>query len=437
MECVSVHQLAFSSPLPGVQPYLFSVPPRYAKFKDLWHRLAVPKTFSTDQLLDLLQQIHTAASPIDERTMLLVVAVVEHLAEPGTLSDQHKEKLLVPTIQNTLAHPQKCIYPSSYLCHVLSLLPSLLSSSLVSNSVSMTLRSCNLENGLPVYLKQSGFSELHQKVSVQAAIRFGVKSRGAAALDCRKGGNNIRSFGQHSGLINNINKITRDYPESSVLGELIQNADDAGATEIHFIYDQRQHPTAKLFGNTMKDLQGESLLVYNNKPFASSDFDAISQIAAASKANDTKKTGRFGVGFVASYHLTDTPSFITGDQFCIFDPLRQFVPDATEDEPGARCSLDPIFVSDFADQFSPFEVLGCKPGQPFGGTLFRFPLRKKQSKLKASPNIDMSKLLLDLYNGTYLLFLKNITKITVSQYRGLECCIPSLIFVCFFCFFFD
>jgi hypothetical protein len=111
MEYVSARQLAFQSPFPGVQPYLFAVPKQYTKHKDLWHKLGVPATFSTDQLLDLIQSIKAESLTVDDHTMPLVLAVLEHLAEQKNLSDVQKEKLLVPTIQNTLVHPQKCMYP--------------------------------------------------------------------------------------------------------------------------------------------------------------------------------------------------------------------------------------------------------------------------------------------------------------------------------------
>lgn len=228
----------------------------------------------------------------------------------------------------------------------------------------------------------------------------------------------MRSFGQHAGLINAINKITRDYPETSVLGELIQNADDAGATEIHFVYDQQQYPTGRLLGASMGELQGESLLVFNNQPFSQADLINISEIAAASKASDAKKIGRFGVGFVSTYHLTDTPSFVTGNKFCMFDPLRKYVPTATAEEPGVLCDLDPEWVSDFSDQFAPFAVFGCKPGEPFNGTIFRFPLRKGPSELKSSGKVDIVKLLQGLNQSNLLLFLKNIKRITVSNYKS-------------------
>jgi sacsin len=74
----------------------------------------------------------------------------------------------------------------------------------------------------------------------------------------------------------------------------------------------------------------------------SSYFDSKLQ-SFGSKLYDRTKTGQFGVGFNAVYHLTDVPSFITrgpdissGGTFCVFDPHCWHVPIATTDSPGTK-----------------------------------------------------------------------------------------------------
>jgi len=45
------------------------------------------------------------------------------------------------------------------------------------------------------------------------------------------------------------------YPSTDdIVKEMMQNADDAGATRIHFICDARRHPTEMIFGDTWKHL---------------------------------------------------------------------------------------------------------------------------------------------------------------------------------------
>jgi sacsin len=61
----------------------------------------------------------------------------------------------------------------------------------------------------------------------------------------------------------------QDYPEGpGVLLELVQNADDAGATKAAFLLDMRQHGTASLLGPGMAAWQGPALLAYNNAIFS-------------------------------------------------------------------------------------------------------------------------------------------------------------------------
>jgi sacsin len=52
--------------------------------------------------------------------------------------------------------------------------------------------------------------------------------------------------------------------DHSVLNELLQNADDAGATEIHFVLDSRDHGTNRIFNQKWTQLQGPGLCVFND-----------------------------------------------------------------------------------------------------------------------------------------------------------------------------
>ena len=131
-------------------------------------------------------------------------------------------------------------------------------------------------------------------------------------------------FGQREKLTNRLKRILTGYPcEKEILKELLQNADDAQATEICFIKDPRHHPNEKVFEDSWKPLQGPALCVYNNKPFTNADIEGIRNLGEGSKGEDPNKTGQYGVGFNAVYHLTDVPSFMTkgediGDVFvCI------------------------------------------------------------------------------------------------------------------------
>ena len=67
----------------------------------------------------------------------------------------------------------------------------------------------------------------------------------------------------------------------------------------------------------MKGFQGPALLQYDNAVFEKQDFLSIQKIGDGRKQTDPTRTGKFGLGFNSVYHLTDIPSFISG-QYAVF-----------------------------------------------------------------------------------------------------------------------
>lgn len=92
-------------------------------------------------------------------------------------------------------------------------------------------------------------------------------------------------FGQKIDLTVRIREILRNYPEgTSILKELVQNADDAGAREVRLCLDLRHHGTSNLPSPALAQFQGPALLVYNNGVFTDTDFRCASFLAGASLA---------------------------------------------------------------------------------------------------------------------------------------------------------
>lgn len=107
-------------------------------------------------------------------------------------------------------------------------------------------------------------------------------------------------FGQKSDLCVRIREICRNYPEgTSIIKELVQNADDAGARDFKLCLDLRQHGTASVVGPGMAQYQGPAILAYNSAQFQEADFASIQRIGDSLKKATSKgsKTGRFGIGF--------------------------------------------------------------------------------------------------------------------------------------------
>lgn len=83
--------------------------------------------------------------------------------------------------------------------------------------------------------------------------------------------------------------------EITIVRELVQNADDAPGA----VGNERWIEF---------DLKPDALIVRNNSVFSEQDFDNIADIAHQGKRLARRRTiGRFGIGFVSVYQLTDTP----------------------------------------------------------------------------------------------------------------------------------
>lgn len=88
-----------------------------------------------------------------------------------------------------------------------------------------------------------------------------------------------------------IRDLLRGYGSSrSILKELIQNAEDAGASRLDFTY----LPPDKVATHSL--MRGPSLLVVNNGAFTTEHRSAIRQINLGTKGTDDRAIGRFGKG---------------------------------------------------------------------------------------------------------------------------------------------
>ncbi|CAC5378607.1 unnamed protein product [Mytilus coruscus] len=239
-------------------------------------------------------------------------------------------------------------------------------------------------------------------------------------------------FGQQEKLVTRLKGILDNFPKHhSVLKEILQNADDAGASEVHFLYDTRHHQTRYTFNDKWKPLQGPSLCVFNNACFTANDVEGIKNLGIGSKTEVATKTGQFGIGFNAVYHITDVPTFMSagdhaalGGMYCVLDPHCRYAPLAKFDAPGMLMELQKL-KEGYSDVFDAFLTTGELKREH--GTWFRFPLRNAEmaskSDIRKTPftSDDMEQLLEEMSCDMEesLLFLLNVKRITLSRVNQL------------------
>lgn len=378
-------------------PHLYELPRDFAlRFQILMEILGVRQAFEAKDFVVALNKIKCefGDTALDEKTVQAAVLLISQLG--GSLIRSHeddnnvqqREKIYLPDTQGVMRL-------AGDLCH----------------------KDCYwLPDEFDVYY-------VHEMIPPKTSITLGVKTRREEALQRFAVG---ISFGQNEKLTTRLHGLLSAYPcQKEILKELLQNADDAEATEICFIKDPRQHSDDRVFEESWKPLQGPALCVYNNKPFSKADIEGIQNLGEGSKGDDPNKTGQYGVGFNAVYHLTDVPSFTSsgeeiGDVLCVFDPLCQYVPGATPQAPGRMFTETLKLRHMFPDVFK------CYIEEHFpiqNSTMFRFPLRTPEmansSEISNSAvslqvlEMMMEELKDELFEA--LLFVNNVRKITLCD----------------------
>ncbi|KAF9140341.1 hypothetical protein BG015_001698, partial [Linnemannia schmuckeri] len=167
---------------------------------------------------------------------------------------------------------------------------------------------------------------------------------------------------------------------------------------------------------------GPALLAGNDTEFSEEDFDSLKNLASSGKRTDESKIGQMGIGFNSIYHLTDCPSFITGDQFMVIDPhLNMF-----ENHAGAAHAVRGHLqeLGRIPAQLKTFSVLkDIKCLERYQGTIFRFPLRTEEqaSGSEISDNAYTPAKVLEILEKLKeealraLLFLKHVEEIIIYE----------------------
>ena len=379
-------------------PYLRKLPDGLAKrFYSLMKTVGVKEAFASKHFISSLEKIRIkfGDTQLDKEDLQIAVNIANQLSECFRDSGDKvsrvqdgREVIFLPDCQGRMR-------PVSELC----------------------MKDCYwLPDKADVYYA-------NRMIPYPACITLGVKTRREEALQRFAVG---IPFGQSEKLTNRLQRLLSSYScEKDILKELLQNADDAEATEICFIKDPRQHPDERVFEDSWKPLQGPALCVYNNKPFTEADIEGIQKLGEGSKREDPNKTGQYGVGFNAVYHLTDVPSFASsgqeiGDVLCVFDPHCKYVSGANPQEPGRMFRETTKLREMFPDVYS------CYIEEHFplrNSTMFRFPLRTEEmandSEISKTPVTleEMEGMMEALKEELFevLLFVNSVMKITLCD----------------------
>jgi hypothetical protein len=173
---------------------------------------------------------------------------------------------------------------------------------------------------------------------------------------------NIARYGWDRAVLDLLGQL---YSERThFIFELIQNAEDAGATALAF----------ELFSDRLE-------LRHDGRPFTEADVRGVCGVGQSGKSADLTKIGQFGIGFKSVYAYTRTPHIYSGgEHFRIENYVRPY-------------ATDPL-------------------PRPAAGTVFVFPF--DHDDVPAAVAVREISAALAAIEPGILLFLASITRLTVG-----------------------
>jgi hypothetical protein len=135
---------------------------------------------------------------------------------------------------------------------------------------------------------------------------------------------NIARYGWDTAVLDLLGQL---YSERThFIFELIQNAEDAGATELAF----------ELFEDRLE-------LRHDGRPFTEADVRGVCGVGQSGKTADLTAIGKFGIGFKSVYAYTRTPRIHSGgEHFRIENFVRPYATDPVAQRPGETLFVFPF-----------------------------------------------------------------------------------------------
>ena len=124
---------------------------------------------------------------------------------------------------------------------------------------------------------------------------------------------NVARYGWDTAVLDLLGQL---YSERThFIFELIQNAEDAGATDLAF----------ELFADRLE-------VRHDGRPFTEADVRGVCGVGASDKSGDLTKIGQFGIGFKSVYAYTRSPRiYSAGEHFRIDRYVRPYAVDPLDD----------------------------------------------------------------------------------------------------------
>ena len=377
-------------------PYLAVVPQTTVTlYQPLLRTLGVKECFTLTDYVWILHEMQTQTEgrKLNAGELNLVIYVINQCVDSECRESQ---AVTVPLENLPVPNAADRLCPASSLCY----------------------------NNCPWLITPEDINCCNQNITYPATESIGIKT---IRQDIMKRHKLALPFGQKERLVKRIKRIIENYPfTEDILKEMLQNADDAGATTVHFIRDTRSLKTVKVFDETWKAVQGPALCIYNNRSFTKEDLQGIQLLGEGSKSDDPVKTGQYGVGFNCVYHVTDVPTFLTtidgrGTVLCAFDPNCKYVPGADSHNPGGMFQVTDDLKTNFCDVFSGYFAEQYDISE--SGTVFRLPLRTidmaKDSEISQKTTtaediqVHFKRFRLDMYEA--LLFVNSVEEICLRE----------------------
>ena len=384
----------------NLEPYIYVLPDDLFRYSDLFSAFGMEHTVTQSQIVSVLSMIKDKGSGSDaSEAWQTVMSILNWFTSDGTQEPCLSEKdiLYVPVESDSswprLMEPSEVVYTDNDF----------------------------LKQFLASTDESGSYTFVHHRIHPQMAHNLGVTPL-SEHLDISE--DTFEDAGQYEPLTVRLKNILKDYKDGlTIVKELLQNADDAEATEVNICYDARTHSVKpnSLFFPGMQECHGPALVVHNNATFSQDDFTNITKLAAATKASKALKIGKFGVGFCSVYHITDVPSFVSQDILCIFDPTLSYLNKEIKNpaRPGKKVKFASRFIAS-SNQLVPYTGLfDFDPKIAYSGTMFRFPFRTSASELSGTlyTEATVKELIHDIKecSSKLFLFLQHIKCITVSR----------------------